>query len=550
MILSGACAKRFLWCFGSFLFPLLVSAQTASSESPANADQIARGKRLYAQYCFMCHQGSGLGAPGVFPPLAKSDFLAGDPDPSIRGLVAGLTGKILVNGVEYNGVMPPAPFNDEQIADVLTFARNNWGNSGSAISIDQVKNIRAQTAPASATALVDPNPFAPLPKAPPGFALRELVRLPNHPTRLASDHLGKKLYVLCVNGDVWRVQLPDGRLQQVLSGDTYINQKRGEVNTVGLALDAQNRFYIVVNQRYEGGALVTNECTIFRTTTQQYGEPVAPKPWLETRYPWGIGPFNHGVGHIAIGPDGFIYINSGSRTDGSEPGQDPRYWTGGEHEFTACIWRIDPRSPKPQIEIFARGVRNAYGFCWNDQGEMFATDNGPDADAPEELNQIERGKHYGFPYQFSNWTNKPYAYTPDPPAGTKFTLPIANLGPDAGFAGEPVYTFDPHSSPAGIVFLGNDFPEGYRGTLLTVRFGNLLKKPRDVGFDLLQLRLQKNRGTYAARVTTLLSPLARPVDVHLGAPGKIYICEYSRMLDNKGDIGMLPGRVLELAVQR
>ena len=47
-------------------------------------------------------------------------------------------------------------------------------------------------------------------------------------------------------------------------------------------------------------------------------------------------------------------------------------------------------------------MRNAYGFCWNERGEMFATENGPDADAPEELNQIEQGRHYGFPYTFAN----------------------------------------------------------------------------------------------------------------------------------------------------
>ena len=358
--------------------------------------------------------------------------------------------------------------------------------------------------------------------------------------------------MLCLNGDVWRVELPGGQLRQVLRGDDYIDAKRGNPGAVGLTLDAQKRFYIVTDQRHEGGPVVTNEVTIFRTTATENGEPAQPKAWFQTAYPWGIGPFNHGVGHIATGPDGMIYVSSGSRTDGNEPGQDTHYFQGGEVPLTACLWRLDPRAEKPEVEIFARGLRNPYGFCWNDQGEMFATDNGPDADAPEELNLVERGKHYGFPYQFSDWSTKPYAYTPEKPAGVEFTFPVANLGPAGGAAeGKPLSTFDPHSSPAGIVFLGNDFPAEYRGTFLVARFGNLIKTTKDSGFDVLQMRLRKNaQGRYESQTTSLLAPLGRPIDVHLAGQGKIYICEYTRQTDNKAEVGMLPGRILEMSVKR
>ena len=90
-----------------------------------------------------------------------------------------------------------------------------------------------------------------------------------------------------------------------------------------------------------------------------------------------VDSFNHGVGHIAFGPDGMLYVNSGSRTDGDETGDDPRYSKEGEDRLTSCIWRLDPNADKPEIEIYARGLRNAYGFRWNDHGEMYATDNGP-----------------------------------------------------------------------------------------------------------------------------------------------------------------------------
>jgi glucose/arabinose dehydrogenase len=254
------------------------------------------------------------------------------------------------------------------------------------------------------------------------------------------------------------------------------------------------------------------------------------------------------VGHIAFGPDGFLYVNSGSRTDGNEAGDDEHYSKAGETPLTACIWRLDPRrESQPEIEIYARGLRNAYGFAWNEQGEMFATDNGPDADAPEELNQIKAGAHYGFPYHFSNWAKKPYPYTPDPPAGLEFVPPIANLGPDGGCAGGPLYTFDPHTSPSGIVFLGKGFPAAYRGTFLVARFGNLIERTKDAGFDILQGRLRKNeRGVYEAHFKTFLAPIARPVELHLSGKGTVYICEYSRQIQNKGYNGMLPGRILEL----
>ncbi|MBM3848489.1 MAG: copper oxidase, partial [Verrucomicrobia bacterium] len=279
------------------------------------------------------------------------------------------------------------------------------------------------------------------------------------------------------------------------------------------------------------------------------GDPGTPKPWFQTNYP-GNSAYIHAVEHIAFGPDGFLYAGNGARTDAGLTTQDTYWYAGGETPITACIWRIDPKSESPALEVYAQGIRNAYGFCWNDRDEMFATENGPDTDAPEELNHIERGRHYGFPYQFANWTRKAYSKTPDPPPGLKLTLPVANLGPDGGFAGEPLYSFDPHSGPGGIVFLGNDFPEGYRGTFLMTRFGNFIRSPKDnVGFDVLQAKLRRNdAGTYEANIHQLLSPLGRPIDLHLSGRGKVYICEYSRATNSSTSYAP-SGRVLELSVK-
>ena len=105
-----------------------------------------KGKRVYTQTCFACHQMNGEGMASVFPPLAKSDFLMADKDRSIRAITKGLAGPIKVNGKDYNGVMPPVTLNDEQISQVLTYVRNEWGNTGEIVTVDEVRKVRAESA--------------------------------------------------------------------------------------------------------------------------------------------------------------------------------------------------------------------------------------------------------------------------------------------------------------------------------------------------------------------------------------------------------------------
>jgi len=108
--------------------------------------QIEKGKRVFAQTCFACHQTEGQGLPGVFPPLAKSDFLMADKERAIRGVLKGLSGELVVNGQKYNGVMPPVMLTDEQVAQVLTYVRNSWGNNGDIVTIDEVRKVHAESA--------------------------------------------------------------------------------------------------------------------------------------------------------------------------------------------------------------------------------------------------------------------------------------------------------------------------------------------------------------------------------------------------------------------
>ena len=104
-----------------------------------------KGKRVYTQLCFTCHQPEGQGMPGIFPPLAKSDYLMADKTRAITSLIKGLSGPVTINGTTYNGMMPPSMLSDEQIASVLTYVRNSWGNSGDAVTVEEVKKIHAES---------------------------------------------------------------------------------------------------------------------------------------------------------------------------------------------------------------------------------------------------------------------------------------------------------------------------------------------------------------------------------------------------------------------
>ncbi len=108
--------------------------------------QIEKGKQVYMGLCFACHQPDGKGLPGAFPPLAGSDFLQADRERAVRIVLKGLTGPVTVSGQTINSIMPPqeAVLTDAQIANVLTFVFNTWGNKGDAFTTEQVKAIRGE----------------------------------------------------------------------------------------------------------------------------------------------------------------------------------------------------------------------------------------------------------------------------------------------------------------------------------------------------------------------------------------------------------------------
>ena len=109
-------------------------APTAASKD----DRIRLGEAIFKANCIACHGAEGKGVEGAFPPLAGSDYLNADPKRGIQAVVKGLSGEISVNGKTYNSVMPAVNLKDEDVANVLTFILNSFGNKGGEVKPEDV----------------------------------------------------------------------------------------------------------------------------------------------------------------------------------------------------------------------------------------------------------------------------------------------------------------------------------------------------------------------------------------------------------------------------
>ena len=116
--------------FSLFFIPLDNENETYSKVNQYTAleQSIKRGKEVYMDMCVTCHLPNGEGVPKVYPPLAKSDYLMGKREASIKAVKYGIRGKIVVNGVEYRGIMTSLGLYDDEVADVMNYITNSWGN--------------------------------------------------------------------------------------------------------------------------------------------------------------------------------------------------------------------------------------------------------------------------------------------------------------------------------------------------------------------------------------------------------------------------------------
>jgi len=126
--------------------PVAAAASAAAAGNLTLDEQVKAGSVLFNGTCSVCHQANGEGLPGVFPPLAGSDYLKAHREELIGIVLNGLNGKVTVNGKDYNSVMPPmSQHTDDEIANILTYVLNSWDNDGGRVTKDEVTAVRNAT---------------------------------------------------------------------------------------------------------------------------------------------------------------------------------------------------------------------------------------------------------------------------------------------------------------------------------------------------------------------------------------------------------------------
>lgn len=143
--------KKF-YCILTLLIGFSVSNIFAQAHKPAPkapvgggvTASVAAGKKVYTLYCLTCHQADGGGVPNMNPPLTKTSYVLGDKNKIIQIVLKGFNENVEINGDTYTNVMPPqANLTDQEVADVLTYVRNNFGNKAAPIKAADVKKVRS-----------------------------------------------------------------------------------------------------------------------------------------------------------------------------------------------------------------------------------------------------------------------------------------------------------------------------------------------------------------------------------------------------------------------
>ncbi|MCU1675860.1 MAG: Cytochrome c class [Frankiales bacterium] len=433
------------------------------------------------------------------------------------------------------------------------------------------------SSPASGDVPAEPSPSGtvstqPVPGGPTllrgGIALRKVADVTPYGIRLLRNPADGEVYLLNPASGLSRVDLATGTL-------TPVADSRDIVDGVpaGMSFAPDGTAYVVGNR---AAGKRTTHAVIRR------GEPTANGgfTWSTVattdEYPLAEGPFNHVFNGITVSPDGSsLFVNSGSRTDHGEVEDNAGAFPATrEMPLTSAIFRIPADSANLVLHntekalkpyLYADGTRNAFSLAFAPTGELFATDNGPDADFPDELNLVEAGKHYGFPWRFGSQDNpqalpgydpkkdvriqpessayKQNTYRNDPTfpkAPSAFVDALANSGPgavqyrdDNGKAanaaddGSTVATFTPHRSPLGLVFTDKAYGSNADGDLhaLLLSWGTTIGDLPDRGQDLQALTLTKSGATYTVATEQLATGFKFPIDEVL-VDGHLYVLEF------------------------
>ncbi len=407
------------------------------------------------------------------------------------------------------------------------------------------------------------------------ITLRRVLNVPPGAIKVERNPVDGAIYVLHPNQGLGRIDLERQSLEWVSAASAILPQG----GLAGLAFGPDGTAYVSLNIRLANSQ---TQAVIRRGRPDGVGftwdtlATTAPYPLSNTFY-------DHLWNAMLVSPDGEgLWINAGSRTDhgevqtadGAHPGQR-------EVALTAKIMRLPTNATdlllandEAKLEqggyIYARGVRNAYDLALAPTGQLFAVDNGPDADYADELNLIVANAHYGFPWRMGAEDNEVrletydpardprlnndfsavaqgfYVRDPDfPPVPGAFVDPIANLGPAATQARAPdgsvidlsqtnqrQFTFTPHRSPLGLVFIPDSsaFPIDLRPaadglSALVLSWGAAGGTFTDQGQDLLYLRLTRQGDSYQAVTVQLATGFRNPIDSVL-IDNRLFVLDY------------------------
>jgi hypothetical protein len=435
-------------------------------------------------------------------------------------------------------------------------------------------NIPATVAP---RAIVDEQPVSGGPvllRA--GISLMSIAQLDAGSIKLVRHPKTGDLYILNPSSGLHRLKMDQShQVENVATPEDIVE----DATLSGMEFAPDGTLLVVANRTVKK---LYNQAIIRKGTANEDGT-FTWKTLAETEpYPLSGTQFDHIFNGIVVSPDGkTVYVNSGSRTDhGEVENNSSNFQDTREVALTAKIFQIptdaenlmlpnDEESLKAKGLIFVRGTRNAYDLAFAPNGDLFAGDNGPDADYPDELNWLREGNHYGFPWRFGNQDNPQQfpdynsksdkrlssdffavssgRYRTDPtfpksPGG--FTEPVANLGPDAAQyraedgtqhdaakEGVPLNTFTPHRSPLGLVFSTSArMPADFRSHENTfgafiLSWGAAGGTLTDKGQDLLYLELTKRGDNYETTTTQIARQFKNPIDAVL-IENRLYILEF------------------------
>jgi hypothetical protein len=315
-------------------------------------------------------------------------------------------------------------------------------------------------------------------RVPAGFQATYFARINGQPTRIITGPDGL-LYVATMGGTIFTVDA-NGNIAPYVSGLSV---------PTGLAFQpGTSRLYVtsrVINQSIGGEAQVA---VVEGGGVRQI---IGGLPCCYTGY--------HAANDIAFGPDGFGYVSVGSRADHGEILEEgPNYGLQDElHPYEAAILRFSPDGSS--VSVYARGFRNAYGIAWDANGQLFATDNGPDGEPGwhpyDLLHRVIPGREHGYP-----WYDCSVCF-PAPPD--------VQIVP-------PIYRFIPHSSVTGItVYLANQFP-GYHNSLFVALWSAFPGAQKIMRF-----------GPGGSGAMNFATGFAAPIDTAVGPDGSLFVADWA-----------------------